>query len=267
MSRKTPIPGSRNASPEGWHGWDEYAPFYDWENRQTLGRRDVPFWRDLARRTGGPVLELGCGTGRVTVPVARVAESLVGIDRSAAMLARARRRVLRARMESRVALVRGDIRALPFGIPFQLVMAPYGILQSLIHDQDLEATLQSVSRVLASGGTFGLELVSDLPGWEEYRHRKRLSGKTWTGAAVTLIESVRQDRRRGLTYFDQAFVERHGQRKRRRSFSLVFRTLPVQEMMSRLERTGFTIRALLGDYDGGPWDPRAEAWIVVANRI
>ena len=52
---------------EGWQGWDEYAPFYDWENAQTLGRRDVPFWRRIAAAAGGQVLELGCGTGRVSL--------------------------------------------------------------------------------------------------------------------------------------------------------------------------------------------------------
>src|SRR5207253_3208892 len=56
---------------EGWQGWDEYAPFYDWENAQTLGRRDVPFWRRVASAARGPVLELGCGTGRVSLPISR----------------------------------------------------------------------------------------------------------------------------------------------------------------------------------------------------
>src|SRR4051812_37617090 len=74
---------------EGWHGWDTYAPFYDWENAQTLGRRDVPFWRGVAARAGGRVLELGCGTGRVSLPLAADGLNLVGIDRSAPMLARA----------------------------------------------------------------------------------------------------------------------------------------------------------------------------------
>jgi 2-polyprenyl-3-methyl-5-hydroxy-6-metoxy-1,4-benzoquinol methylase len=81
---------------EGWQGWDEYAPFYDWENAQTLGRRDVPFWRRVAASAGGPVLELGCGTGRVSLPLARAGVNLVGIDRSAPMLERARRSVARS---------------------------------------------------------------------------------------------------------------------------------------------------------------------------
>ena len=78
-------PKAKARSPEpleGWQGWDEYARFYDWENRQTMGRRDVRFWQDMARRLGGPVLELGCGTGRVSFPVARTGVQLVGVDRS-----------------------------------------------------------------------------------------------------------------------------------------------------------------------------------------
>ena len=52
---------------QGWEGWDNYAPFYDWENAQTVARRDVAFWQRLASQQDGPVLELGCGTGRITV--------------------------------------------------------------------------------------------------------------------------------------------------------------------------------------------------------
>src|SRR3979409_2363345 len=78
---------------QGWEGWDDYAPFYDWENAQTLGRRDVPFWRRVASEAGGRVLELGCGTGRVPIPRARAGIAIVGVDRSAAMLERARRRL------------------------------------------------------------------------------------------------------------------------------------------------------------------------------
>ncbi len=74
---------------EGHEGWDDYAPFYDWENARTLGRRDVPFWRNLAVHAGGPVLELGCGTGRIALPLGRAGVHVVGIDRSDAMLSRA----------------------------------------------------------------------------------------------------------------------------------------------------------------------------------
>src|SRR5262245_43285644 len=114
---------------EGYEGWDEYAPFYDWENARTLGRPDVPFWRTFTSDVRGRVLELGCGTGRVAIPLGRAGVRLTGIDRSGRMLFRARRRVSRAGLRKRVQLVRGDIRSLPFpASAFGAVIAPYGVL-------------------------------------------------------------------------------------------------------------------------------------------
>ena len=278
--------------PEGFEGWDDYAPFYDWENARTLGRRDVPFWRNLAVHAGGRVLELGCGTGRISLPIAHAGVPIVGIDRSGPMLTRARARVKRAKLERRLHLIRGDIRFLPFRehvaaprrsrpkgrvkaapastwSPFSMVMAPYGVLQSLLRERDLAATLESVHDVLEPNGRFGLELVADLPSWEEYRKRVSLSG--WRhkagGAHVTLVETVRQDRQRKLTIFDQEFTERRGRQRRTRTFSLTFRTLTVPQMVRRLEKAGFVIDALLGDYRGAAWDPRAEVWVILARRV
>jgi ubiquinone/menaquinone biosynthesis C-methylase UbiE len=254
---------------EGFEGWDEYAPFYDWENARTLGRRDVRFWRRVALGARGPVLELGCGTGRVALPLGRAGVALVGIDRSEPMLARARRRVARARLNGRVRLIRGDIRHLPFpASSFSTVLAPYGVLQSLLRERDLAATLAAVHGVLQRGGTFGLELVADLPAWEEYRRRVSLEG--WRGrrggARVTLVETVRQDRARRLTIFYQAFTERCGRDRRTRRFALAFRTLSVPQMARRLEKAGFAVTALLGDYRGGAWDSRADVWVMLAKK-
>ena len=254
-------------STEGWHGWDEYARFYDWENRRTLGRRDVRFWQTLAARADGPVLELGCGTGRVSLPVARTGASLVGIDRSPEMLARARGRLGRARLSPPAHLVRGDIRTLPFQpAAFDLVMAPYGVLQSLIRESDLRQALGAVARVTAPGATFGVDLVPDVPRWAEHDRRTSLRGRIGR-TKLTLVESVHQDRRRRLTTFHQEFVQqtRAGERTVRR-FSLTFRTLSIPQMTRRLEAAGFRIDAVLGDYRGRAWDDRADVWVILARR-
>lgn len=253
---------------EGWTGWDAYAPFYDWENAQTVRRRDVAFWRRLAAAQSGRVLELGCGTGRITVPVARAGAVIVGIDRSEPMLQRGRQRLRRARLRN-ASLVRGDIRHLPFRrrAGFTLVMAPYGILQSLTREKDLRETIAAVHGVLPREGLFVVDLVPDLPAWDEYARRRSLAGRTPAGTQLTLIESVRQDTRRRLTIFDQEYVERRGGRRRVHRFSLTFRTLSVPQMSRRLEAGGFRVRAVLGDYDGGPWDLRSDAWVLVADRV
>ena len=121
---------------EGWSGWDDYAPFYDWENARTFGRRDLPFWRRIVLKEATPVLELGCGTGRLLVPLSRAGVPVTGIDRSAEMLARAHTRACRLPRRGRPRIVRGDVRRLPFADRSHgVVLAPYGLLQSLLTDR------------------------------------------------------------------------------------------------------------------------------------
>lgn len=252
--------------PDGSVGWDAYAPFYDWENARTFGRRDVAFWRRVAAREPGPLLELGCGTGRLLVPLARAGARATGIDRSAPMLAHARERARRLRRAARPALARGDIRALPFPTAsFGIVLAPYGMLQSVLADADLEAVVSEAARVLKPGGMLGVDLVPDLPRWDEYARRVQLRGRAGR-ARITLVESVRQDRRRGLTVFDEEFVVQRGRTSSRHRFSLTFRTRPIDEITARLRRAGLRVETLLGGYDERPWNPRADVWLVVARR-
>ena len=76
------------ANPVGHEGWDDYAAYYDWENAQTVGRRDIAFWQRMAAPVDGPILELGCGTGpgRASGSPARlnrVRHRSIGIDAGA----------------------------------------------------------------------------------------------------------------------------------------------------------------------------------------
>lgn len=264
MSKKT----------QGWHGWDTYAPFYDWENARTLGRRDVKFWVDTVRDTTGPVLELGCGTGRLLAPIARnwvtcgiTDRRLIGLDRSSPMLARARRRLARVPRPGRPALVRGDVRALPVRArSLGMVVAAYGLLQSLLDDRDLDATLAAAAAGLSRGGWLGIDLVPDLQIWEEYTQRVPLRGRLSAGTSLTLVESVRQDRRKGLTIFDEEYVERRGRVVRRHQFQLTFRTLSMDQTLARVERAGFRIVAVNGSYAGEAWHPDADVWLILARR-
>ena len=113
---------------------------------------------------------------------------------------------------------------------------------------------------------FGIDLVPDLPRWSEYQRRVTLSGSQNARTHLTLRETVRQDRRRRLTMFDQEYTERRGREKRVHRFALTFRTLSVPQMRRRLETAGFRVDAVLGDYRGGPWHPDADVWILLASR-
>ncbi len=83
---------------------------------------------------------------------------------------------------------------------------------------------------------------------------------------MKLVESVRQDRARKLTIFDHEYHQRRGRDRTVHRFTLTFRTLSVPEMTRRLERAGFAVQAVLGDYQGGPWDDRADVWVILARK-
>lgn len=256
---------------EGWHGWDTYAPFYDWENARTLGRADVPFWTRFASRISGDLLELGAGTGRLLFPMAR-ARSLgegrtIGLDRSEAMLARARARARRVAQPRRPLLIRGDVRSWPLR-PRRLraVVAGYGLLQSLVNDRDFDATVRAAAEGLVKGGWFGIDLVPDLTAWSEYERQIPHKGRFGADATLTLIESVKQDRKRGLTMFTEQFVLRRGRRVEQHAFTLTFRTLPMAQVLARLERTGFEVDQVCGGYGGEVWHPEAETWLILARK-
>jgi hypothetical protein len=136
----------------------------------------------------------------------------------------------------------------------------------LLRDRDLEATLAAVRTVLEPGGLLGIDLVPDVPKWREYRNRVKMRGPTRGGARLTLVESVSQDRVGRLTTFEQRYLRRRGRLVEEHNFELTFRTLPFREMLGRLERGGFEVETVLGDYRGRPWDERAEVWIVLARR-
>jgi SAM-dependent methyltransferase len=250
----------------GARGWDDYAPFYDWENARTMGRRDVGYWTRFVRGRRGRVLELGCGTGRLLLPLAREARRVCGIDLSAEMLARASVRAARRERRVRPAMIRGDMRRLPFDdAAFSTVIAPYGVLQSLTDDADLSATLRETARVMKPGARLGIDLVPDLTSWASYQKQVRFRG-TLSGEPVVLVESVRQKRHRGLTIFDEDFRVGRGRTARRHQFTLTFRTVPMEDMVARLSSAGFVLETLQGSYRGATWHPDAGVWLIHARR-
>ena len=88
----------------------------------------------------------------------------------------------------------------------------------------------------------------------------------WAAVKLTLVETVRQDYDRRLTVFENEFVERIGRRRETRRFSITFRTLSVSQMAGRLERAGFRIDSVLGDYRGREWSPDADVWVILARK-
>jgi SAM-dependent methyltransferase len=140
------------------------AEYYDYLP-VTAGRLDVAFYLGTAQALGGPVLELGCGTGRVLLPIARAGHRITGLDQSEAMLERARAKLAEEprELQERTRLVEGDMSDFDLGEPFRLVIIPFRPFQHLLTVEAQLACLEHVKRHLLPGGRLVMDFFQTDP--------------------------------------------------------------------------------------------------------
>src|SRR5215472_4082187 len=130
------------------------AEYYD-TSAVVAGRwQDIAFYRDAANKHGGPVLELGCGTGRIALTIAEAGYNVTGLDISERMLERAekRRAAMNADVRERMRFVQGDMTRFNLNAKFQLIIIPFRPFQHLLETQQQIDCLECVGRHLAEGG-------------------------------------------------------------------------------------------------------------------
>jgi SAM-dependent methyltransferase len=135
------------------------AKYYD-SAYAAMGLVDAPFYVDLAKETGGPVLEIGCGTGRVLLATARAGIKIHGVDNSAPMLAVLRERIAHesATVQKNITLHAGDMRDFRLNRTFALVTIPFRPMQQLFTVRDQLAALTSAAAHVAEGGTLAFDV-------------------------------------------------------------------------------------------------------------
>jgi len=144
------------STPPGHGYYEELAHRYDSISPGIAG--DVAFYRRLALSAKPPVLELGCGTGRVTIPIAHAGVPIVGLDSAAQMLAIAR---AKAGDVTNPCWLQADMRSFDIAERFGLIIVPYRGFQHLLTEADRELTLARVFKHLRAGGRLALDLIND----------------------------------------------------------------------------------------------------------
>ncbi len=120
---------------------------------------DLPLWEELAAGAGGEVADLGCGTGRVALHLARRGHAVIGIDRDATLLAALRERADGLAVEP----LHADVREFELDRPVSLALAPMQTLQLLEGADDRVACLRRVAAALAPGGRFAAAILEAMP--------------------------------------------------------------------------------------------------------
>lgn len=249
------------------------AHFYDGDYEAAGYDHDIELYVEAARRAGGPVLELGCGTGRILLPTARAGVSIVGVDSSTAMLDRLAGHLAAESAEVRKAVrtALADVRTLELGERFPLVTAPFRVMQHLVERDDQRAFLAAVLRHLAPGGEFLFDCFQ--PDYESIGAPPHMS----VDIERTDLESgrlIRRVARADHSPEEQTFVvhlewmlgETDAPDYEEKITETVLRWYTLGELELLLEVAGFEIVEVFGHFDGTPFGPGASDQIVRARR-
>ncbi len=253
---------------------DDFAEFYDHLDVY-VNRADVDFFVSEAVAAGGPVLELGCGTGRVLLPCARAGATIRGLDDSSAMLERCRQRLAAesADVRSRATLQPGDMRDFRCDTQFELVTLPFRPFQHLITVEEQLACLASIHGALADGGRMILDVFNpSLTALvDEAALKEHSSGPPFTLPDGRVVE--RQEQVTGRDYVRQVvsvdlifFVAHPDGRRERLVQSIQMRYLFRFEVEHLLARSGFEIVAAYGDYKRTPLEAAPPQELVYVAR-
>lgn len=220
---------------------------------------------------GRDVLELGCGTGRVAVPLAATGVRVTGVDLSPAMIGLARGRAEGLPLR----LVEGDMRSLDLGERFGAVFVPLGGLQHMATAADVVRALATVARHLAPGGQAVVDVEAPHP--DDWLAGPRPLLQHWTrdlppspagpGGAVTKLVAVEGrpvESLREVTYHFDVQPPEGPLRRMTQRFALRVITAGELELAARL--AGLGVAAWYGDYDGAPPREGDDRLIAVLER-
>ena len=229
--------------------YDAIAELYDpWSRSVT---EDVDFYVAEARKAGGPVVELGVGTGRIAIPSAQAGISVIGVDSSEGMLEVCRRRAEEAGVADRLDLRLGDLRRPPVDERVRLVTSPFRALLHLGDDVERLSALRTVRELLVPGGRFVFDVFA--PSEEDMQE----TDGRWIEREPGIWERADWDRQgRILTLSVKGDAG---------STSMRLAWLPAERWRSLLRGAGFDVLGCYGWFDMRPYTG-GEDTIWIAER-
>lgn len=232
---------------------------YDAENRWGA---DDDFYIQLAKRTGDPILDVACGTGRLTRAIAEAGLSVTGVDVMPPMLERAR--LLSAHLT--VSWVHADCRTLSLPQRFKLAVMTSHAFQNLLSDADQHMFLERIYRHLEPGGMLAFEIRNlDVKGYgdaREHTHWRSFQDRAGQWIDVSTASSFDAE-----TMIDHVDIIR-AVRETGETWpsKIALRYLTVAQLNDLLERHGFTVVEQYGDWSGAPVSSSMPEIITVCQR-
>lgn len=224
---------------------------------------DLPFYLAECRRARGPVLELACGTGRLTLPLKKAGVDITGLDLAAPMLARARRKAAEAGLE--IPFVRGNAANFRLKRKFKLVFMAFNSLQHLGRAAELEGLFASVRRCLRPGGRFIFDVFNPDPRYLMRDPDELLPVAYYDdpegGGKVLVNEQYNYDKAAQVSRITWHYRrEKDGSTSSR---ALNLRCFFPEELLALARHNGFRVEKRYGDFRRGRFRPDSGKQVLV----
>lgn len=247
--------------------YEATARYYDLQCRDFP--KDVGFYIDLAEMTGGPVLECMCGTGRIIIPMAEAGLKMVGVDRSPAMLDECARKIdlLEPEVQERIQIIQEDVGTFTTDEKFRLAIIPFNSFLHLLETEDQEEALRNVHKHMDENGLLLIGIFNpDLTRPEGVvRHKETIM--TDEGEIVSRFETQTFDHASQKTTVHYFYdISRQDRALRRVTAEFTLRYVFHREMVELLERTGFEVLEVYGDYELSPFKKGSDQMVFLARR-
>ncbi len=222
-----------------------------------------PLYLDAATRSGGPVLELACGTGRMLVPMAQAGIDITGIDMSAPMLTVARQRL--ATVGASATIVEGDMSRFTFAAPFAFVFSAINSLLHLTTTADLRSCFASVRRSLRPDGSFMFDIVNFQPSFLATPDQRQKVGEydSEIYGRYRIEETVRYDAASQIAHKTFLYSAEGAADFRVVTFPL--RVIYPQELAALLALEGLRLASRFGDRSGAPFHAESPSQVCIAR--
>jgi SAM-dependent methyltransferase len=226
---------------------------------------DVPFWIDLAKKFGPSVLELACGTGRVTIPVFESGVAVDGVDFSESMLRLARKRAEAKSLK--INFVQGDLRALPFRDQYDLMFLPTATIAHLLTRNDGEAFLEGVRRGLHKSGMFAMDMHNPmrtfLKSWPfDPAGTERTCTHMTTGESLRIHTTQEYSTDTQILQVKSTYTFEDGSTK---AGNIVLRLYFPADLQNLLHYNGFDVFRIYGNYNEGNFNSESERYVILAK--
>jgi SAM-dependent methyltransferase len=237
-----------------------HAQYHSFDN-------DIPFWFELARETGDPILEMGCGTGRLVRELAGKGYRVLGLDHDAAMLAHAKSR-LDPNLAKRVTWIEQSLASFSWNEPICLALGALNTF-AYLNDSDFCSALKAVTPILDDQGLIALDLPpsdadpltfddndAPLDEFDDPEHgtsielRARVTAHSRKQIAVSWIyDELLPDGKVNRYIWDQTYFQRS-----------------EDTLRKLIHDCGFTVRATYGDYDLAPYQEESQRLLMVLKK-